>query len=193
MIALNSRKLNILFSSLVLIVYVATYIIAFSMGKPIAAYDFFTAIGVLPLVTLCAYRLPSYLYFPVILFVVGSNYFAMMLNFYEIFPMFDLILHFISGTILFALGFFLFCKKSPALKGIFLPLIFSLCFSLSGAVIWEIYEFTVDSLFGLATQGGSLTDTMGDLIAGTFGAVLGALGLFVMSKFKKEKFLRKNS
>ena len=49
---------------------------------------------------------------------------------------------------------------------------------------WEIWEFSGDMLFGLSSQGGSLIDTMTDIIAGSCGAVVGTtlLGLILRKK-----------
>ena len=43
-------------------------------------------------------------------------------------------------------------------------------FSIAGAGIWEIYEFTADNLLGINMQGDN-TNTMGDIISGTLGAL----------------------
>ena len=42
--------------------------------------------------------------------------------------------------------------------------IFSLCFAVSIGVIWEIIEFTIDTVFKLNMQKSGLVDTMWDLI-----------------------------
>lgn len=54
---------------------------------------------------------------------------------------------------------------------------FAFLFTVAMAGMWEIYEFTVDHLFGLHSQNGSLTDTMMDMICGTLGAVVVAFYL----------------
>lgn len=56
---------------------------------------------------------------------------------------------------------------------------FGLCFSLGIDVGWEIYEFTMDRLYGLSLQCSSpttdygLIDTMGDFICAASGALVG--------------------
>ncbi|MEG0641544.1 MAG: hypothetical protein RR515_03015, partial [Clostridium sp.] len=45
-------------------------------------------------------------------------------------------------------------------------------FGIASGGIWEMFEFTTDSLFSLTSQGGSLTDTMFDIINGTIGPVI---------------------
>ena len=48
--------------------------------------------------------------------------------------------------------------------------LFSMFFAIAGAGIWEIYEFTADNLLGINMQGDN-TNTMGDIISGTLGAL----------------------
>jgi hypothetical protein len=48
------------------------------------------------------------------------------------------------------------------------------CFALSIGALWEIFEFTVDQIFGTQMQK-SATDTMVDLIFDALGAIIGAL------------------
>lgn len=67
-----------------------------------------------------------------------------------------------------------YSKLSPALAAMF-----GLCFSLGIDVGWEIYEFTMDRLYGLSLQCSSpttdygLIDTMGDFICAASGALVG--------------------
>jgi uncharacterized membrane protein YjdF len=82
--------------------------------------------------------------------------------------------HLLSGVILCFVGLLVLRKmignqdmiRFPSLIGIW----FALFFSVVIASCWEIYEFTIDLLFGLLSQNGSLTDTMMDIICGTAGA-----------------------
>lgn len=53
--------------------------------------------------------------------------------------------------------------------------IFVLSFAALCGVMWEIYEFTIDSLFSLDMQGveyTGVTDTMVDLIADLIGSII---------------------
>ena len=82
---------------------------------------------------------------------------------------------------------------------------FAFCFSISLLVGWEIYEFTMDRLYGFVMQHGQepfsygLTDTMVDLILGAGGALAAMFaGAFekagIIGKNKKEvraEYLRK--
>ena len=67
-----------------------------------------------------------------------------------------------------------------------LPLVyfsFSLSFAALGGVLWEIYEFSFDQLFGMTLQGGGITDTMIDLIADTLGGL--SIAIWAGIRFKR--------
>ncbi len=94
---------------------------------------------------------------------------------------FDIVSHASSGFITswFAYDFAVVFQGrkrhlSPALASFF-----SLTFSMFIAVAWELYEFTMDRVYGYTLQNSSilsetgLTDTMEDFICCTVGAVLG--------------------
>jgi len=51
---------------------------------------------------------------------------------------------------------------------------FAFCFAVMIGALWEIWEFTLDQLFGLNTQKSGLVDTMWDLIVDAMGALIGA-------------------
>jgi uncharacterized membrane protein YjdF len=61
---------------------------------------------------------------------------------------------------------------------------FAFLFAVAMAGMWEIYEFTVDHLFELHSQNGSLTDTMMDMICGTLGALVASFYLFIEARRK---------
>jgi uncharacterized membrane protein YjdF len=46
---------------------------------------------------------------------------------------------------------------------------------IASAAIWEMYEYVVRMIFGNATAHGDYADTMGDLLAGTVGALLASI------------------
>lgn len=89
------------------------------------------------------------------------------------FEHFDLVTHFASGVLSAWFGYdfanIIYRKRGdlgPALSSLF-----SLAFALSLAVGWEIYEFSMDQIYGLTLQRGN-TDTMVDFISCAIGAVL---------------------
>lgn len=120
--------------------------------------------------------------------VVGST-----LNNRTGFQYFDIVTHFGAGFIgaVFGYDFAVIMQTkherlSPALASLF-----SIAFSLAIAVGWEIYEFTMDRLYGLHLQQSiptaetGLLDTMGDFICATVGALL---GMFFISFYRNGKF-----
>ena len=54
--------------------------------------------------------------------------------------------------------------------------------------IWEIFEFTMDQLFGLTMQKSGLVDTMWDLMVDCAGAFLGAISGFFWMKGRQIGF-----
>lgn len=70
-------------------------------------------------------------------------------------------------------------------RAVLLPVLSSLFLAIAAAGLWEVYEFCGDTFFHLQAQGGSLTDTMTDIIAGSCGALIGAA--FLASSLKKHK------
>ena len=103
--------------------------------------------------------------------VIGTT-----LNNRTTFEHFDLVTHFGSGFLSAWFGYdfanIVYRKRGdlgPAMSSLF-----SLAFALSIAVGWEIYEFSMDSIYGMTLQRGN-TDTMVDFIACAIGAVLAML------------------
>lgn len=124
--------------------------------------------------------------------VVGTT-----LNNRTSFHSFDLVTHCCAGFIAAWFGYDFavimqgrYGRLSPALASMF-----SLCFSLGISVAWEIYEFTMDRLYGFALQCSSpiseagLIDTMVDFIIAAAGALAGmfAVAFYRNGRFGKRK------
>ncbi len=56
--------------------------------------------------------------------------------------------------------------------------LFSVSFSLAVGVLWEIFEFLIDLIFGLNMQKSGLVDTMSDLIVDFLGACVVGIGVY---------------
>ncbi len=89
------------------------------------------------------------------------------------FEHFDLVTHFSSGVLSAWFGYdfanIIYRKRGdlgPAMSSLF-----SLAFSLSIAVGWEIYEFSMDQIYGMTLQKGN-TDTMVDFVCCAVGSVI---------------------
>ena len=127
-------------------------------------------------------------------FIIGAMYLGNVFDFYIIIPMYDKILHLLSGLIIGLIGYILFLHVSNgAGEGSFkryMPMLFSIIFSIAAAAVWEIWEFSTDQLFGFASQNNSLHDTMWDIICGTLMGVVANIPIYLYYiKCKKIKFI----
>lgn len=134
------------------------------------------------LITWTKSELPPALRFSVLVFIAITMMLANLFNMYGVIPYLDKIEHLLSGVILFFVGRFILIKmaKRKGLGGLPSNIIiwFAFLFAVAMAGIWEIYEFTVDHLFELHSQNGSLTDTMMDMICGTLSAGIASFYLY---------------
>ncbi|WP_340005770.1 hypothetical protein MHH52_28265 [Paenibacillus sp. FSL K6-0276] len=140
------------------------------------------------LITWTKSELPPALRFSVLVFITITMMLANLFSLYGVIPYLDKIEHLLSGVILFFVGQFILIKmaKRKRLGGLPSNIIvwFAFFFAVAMAGMWEIYEFTVDHLFGLNSQNGSLTDTMIDMICGTLSALVASFYLFVKARRK---------
>lgn len=127
-------------------------------------------------------------------FVFLSMYLASVWNFYSI-TNYDKFLHLLSGAIIAIIGYILFIyltndisrrEMNPLTSAIFVIL-----FATAAAGVWEIWEFTTDSLFGLTAQNNSLNDTMWDIICGTVVGLITAIPIYINSKTNKIKIINR--
>lgn len=97
------------------------------------------------------YRMQSWL----CLIVFTGSYMGNFIFVYNNLPRFDLFLHFISGPIAVAGGYYvskIFLKLDNK-HNIFLAVLYSFCLSCFVMPFWEVFEFCGDFLFGTANQG----------------------------------------
>ncbi|WP_291627215.1 hypothetical protein [Clostridium sp.] len=127
-------------------------------------------------------------------FVFLSMYLASVWNFYSI-TNYDKFLHLLSGAIIAIIGYILFIyltndisrkEMNPLTSAIFVIL-----FATAAAGVWEIWEFTTDSLFGLTAQNNSLNDTMWDIICGTVIGLITAIPIYINSKTNNIKIINR--
>ena len=96
--------------------------------------------------------LPSVLETIVVLFVFAANVMGELGAFYEKIPIWDSLLHTVNGFICAGVGFGLtdILNRSERVKLSLSPMfvcLFSFCFSMTVAVVWEFFEFGADMLF----------------------------------------------
>lgn len=101
-------------------------------------------------------KIPAGLLTIVFLFIFSAEILGEFNDFYQLFPVWDIILHAISGFIAASVGFSLIAllNKKLDLKQFsqtFL-LVVPLCFSLAVGAVWEMLEYSCDTIFQTDTQ-----------------------------------------
>lgn len=122
-------------------------------------------------------------------FLYCAIYLGEIHNFYYVIPHWDTVLHAFSGGMLGALGFIFvdILNKDKTVRVSLTPFfisVFAFSFALAVGALWEIYEFSFDSLLGLNLQKHSnemgvalvgrqaLSDTMEDIIVDAVSALV---------------------
>ncbi|MCB9810702.1 MAG: hypothetical protein H6779_02640 [Candidatus Nomurabacteria bacterium] len=140
------------------------------------------------------FYMPFELDFAIVVFIFLSLFLGSLNDFYEKFYWWDTVLHFQSGILLGVVGFvmvyILNARRSDKLTMSpgFIS-VFAVCFSLALSVVWEIYEYAGDTLFGYTMQENGLPDTMWDFIFNGAGAIIVAtIGYYWMRRRQKIPF-----
>lgn len=154
-------------------------------------------------------RIPHIISTTSVAFIFGGLFLGSAAGFYAAFWWWDDMLHFLSGIILGLIGFLLIyyvnsrfsMKLSPVFVGLF-----ALSFAVFLGVVWEIFEFAVDALWGANMQrwmfgsdefligkdyqGVGLRDTMSDLIVDMAGGVIAGLYAFYFYSHDRAKAIK---
>ena len=173
----------------------AVYLIVYlCSANRITFFPFCETAGTLLLVAVFFHRVESVYYLSLVGFAAIAQFGGTMLNFYNVFPFYDILLHFASGILLMFAGHYVLEQITKRKAGLVLPhgltIFHCWLFSVAAAGVWEIFEFTVDQLFGFDCQLNSLLDTMTDIVAGTVGA---SMGIFLLWLFLHKKNSTKES
>jgi len=127
----------------------------------------------------------------ILIFIYATLFLGEVHGYYDKFWWWDVVLHtgsaiafgFVGFMILFVLYRSKKIKASPKWIAIF-----SFCFAVAIGAVWEIFEFSMDQIFGYGMQKNGLVDTMWDLIVDSLGALFASiLGYFYVKK--REIFL----
>lgn len=147
--------------------------------------------------------LPGFMCILYYIFLYCAVFLGEIFSFYYKIPHWDSLLHAMSGAMLGALGFILVDRlnRDPHVKLSMSPIFvsfFAFSFALSIGALWEIYEFSFDSLLGLNMQKfkeesgllligqSALADTMKDLIIDALAAAsVAVVGYLTSIKSKK--------
>ena len=132
--------------------------------------------------------IPSSVISLITLFLYAAIFLGEVQNFYIKFWWWDVILHAGSavGFGLIGLVILLLLYEQSQVKGN--PFVFSIfvfTFALALGAMWEIFEFTMDQLFGLRMQKNGLVDTMWDLIVDGVGALFASFIGYLFIKGKQ--------
>lgn len=140
--------------------------------------------------------LPPSFQIVILLFIFAANYLGEFRLYYEKYWWWDKMLHGFSGLMLGFAGYLLVYiingvqKISVSLSPLFVA-IFAFAFALSIGTLWEIYEFSMDSLLGFNMQRTGLNDTMWDLILDAAGAIVASISGYLYEKNRKEGFFKR--
>jgi len=138
-----------------------------------------------------------------ILFVFASLFLGEVHDYYTRYWWWDLVLHASAGLLLGILGFLLVyvlnekddvhVNLTPGFMGFF-----AFTFAMAFGALWEIFEFTMDQMFGMQMQKpmfadpSGLTDTMWDLIIDGVGAmIIAVLGYGYLRTREQDSFLER--
>lgn len=132
-----------------------------------------------------------------IIFICMSLFLGEVLNFYNRYWWWDVILHGGSAFLLGITGFLLVyvlntsgrvnLELSPGFIAFF-----AFMFAIGMGAIWEIFEYTMDSTFGMNMQKSGLQDTMWDLIIDCGGALfISIMGYGYLRTLESDSFLER--
>ena len=135
--------------------------------------------------------LPLEFEFILVFFFYSTLFLGEVHGYYEKFWWWDVALHTGSALAFGFIGFiliYLLYRSNKVKTNPVIIAIFSFCFAIAIGVVWEIFEFSMDQIFGLEMQNSGLVDTMWDLIVDFIGALIASIGGYFYVK-KREIFL----
>lgn len=113
-------------------------------------------------------ELPTVLEILILIFIFSAEILGEIREYYIMFPMWDTALHTINGFLAAAIGFSMVDLLNRSDKTVFQlsPLftaIVAFCFSMTIGVVWEFFEFGMDTFFGLDMQKDTVIQTIGSV------------------------------
>ena len=146
--------------------------------------------------------IPNYIAISYFLFIILSTLLGTIYDFYEIIPIYDIILHTASGVLLAGFGLYIYTRCTHGAKNNpIIIVLFMLGFAVLGGVLWEMWEYWSDEILSLNSQRHTLidgvalmgheaiTDTIFDLMSDLLGAVMFSVGyvVYLLNYRKKNK------
>jgi len=138
--------------------------------------------------------LPLDFEFAIVFFIYASLFLGETHNFYDHFWWWDVLLHVGSAIAFGFIGFlilFILFKADKVNANPFWIAVFSFCFAVSVGAIWEVFEFSMDQLFGFNMQKSGLVDTMWDIIIDSGGALVASVAGYAYMKGSHQSYLAK--
>ncbi len=128
-------------------------------------------------------EIPAEFHITAVIFILASLYLGEIQSFYHRFWWWDIALHTSAGLLMGIVGFLLVYLLNES-KGVELHMtpifisLFAFLFAVAIGTFWEIFEFSMDQLFGFNMQKpmlgdpSGLADTMWDMIVNALGAFI---------------------
>jgi hypothetical protein len=133
--------------------------------------------------------LPTRFAVAIVIFVFATLFLGEVRDYYNRFWWWDVILHTGSAIgfgLLGFLGVFMLFEGDRFSAPHIALAILSFTIAVSIGAVWEIFEFTMDQLFGLNMQKSGLMDTMWDLIVDCVGGFIASLAGYLYLEGRRE-------
>lgn len=155
-------------------------------------------------------EIPPLLYTMYIIFLYCAVFLGEVRSFYYRIPHWDKWLHGFSAVMAGSFGFTLVAVLSKSSRSSinlspFFTTLFAFCFAISIGALWEIYEYTIDTILRLNMQKymledgtelvgrAALNDTMMDIIIGCCGSAIASILGYISLKHRREKDLNQQT
>lgn len=188
----RADKIRIVFMVLMQMAFVGAFFLAWHEGSWLSMFVIVIALCIVWLPAVLARNLsvhvPLEFEFLLNVFIYASIFLGEISGFYTRFWWWDVVLHAGSGIALGFVGFLLLYSLYHVEKVLLPPsllAVFSFCFALSLGALWEIFEYTIDSIMGTNMQKSGLTDTMWDLIVDAVGAGIVAVSGYFYVRYQR--------
>lgn len=182
-------------------------VLAFGGGRWMTGFlsAFIIRIMLIPLIAERHFRVyaPPQLQLLAVIFVFVTLFLGEVCGYYERFRWWNIALHASSGFLLGIVGFLLVHVMNEIERLDFhmrpgFVAFFAFLFALGVGTVWEIFEFTMDTVFDMTMQKpmpgdpSGLTDTIRDLIVDAFGALaIAVLGYRDLKNRNQKTFLER--
>ncbi|MDC7124131.1 MAG: hypothetical protein PQJ46_01095 [Spirochaetales bacterium] len=192
------RKGDVILAFILRGLFITSLIISIVRGRfdliPISAVSFILTFIPSILERSIRVSLPASFQVVLLIFIFGAQFLGEIFDYYERFWWWDLLLHGWSGVLLGLVGFILVYILNEAsdvgvVMSPFFVAFFAFCFAVTCGVVWEVFEYLMDIIFGTDMQKSGLQDTMGDLIIDTAGALIISVNGFFTLRDKKKNTL----